>query len=330
MAGIRFELHASRVDHGPADEAVGEKVGLPELLADRAIFSRQALRAHRAHVPGTAAIEGYRWRFRDRWTQTWWPQGVSAGEYEGVPLAMATWFAKPRRGVEMGSRLTVLDLRTLRYHHILLVSPRRARGGIEYDPVKVHAGGMVWSGDRLFVAATFGGIREFRLTDIRLVPKPGVYGYRYVLPEFASYEPPAGVPHKMRYSFISLESAAGDDDLRLVSGEYGKPDTLRLARMRLGSGQTVIDEMHVPGIPQMQGAVVRDGTWFVNASRGDKHGGDLWVGKPGAMIRHAGVLPPGPEDLAIWPERNQLWSVTEFPGKRWIFAMDAAAWAGPK
>jgi hypothetical protein len=145
-----------------------------------------------------------------------------------------------------------------------------------------------------------------------------------VLPEFGTFAPPA-TGAKLRYSFIALE---GDDDpaeLRLVSGEYGKKGEPRLVRLRVLDGRVAVDETHVPGIAEMQGVVLTDDTWFVNASRGDKLGGDLWVGSPGTpggMTRHEHVLPPGPEDLAYWPERRQLWSVTEFPGKRWVYAVD--------
>jgi hypothetical protein len=231
----------------------------------------------------------------------------------------------------MGSRVSVVDLRDPRrprYHHVLLVAPRRTAAGTVFDPVVVHAGGLVWSGDRLLVAATGGGFREFRLSGILSMPRRGLlrrasgpFGYRFLLPEFGTFVPPAE-GKKLRYSFIALE---GDDDpaeLRLVSGEYSKKGEPKLVRLRVLDGRVAVDETHVPGITEMQGVVLTDDTWFVNASRGDKLGGDLWSGTPGAMTRHEHVLPPGPEDLAYWPERRQLWSVTEFPGKRWVYAVD--------
>jgi hypothetical protein len=320
-----------------------DTIGLTGLLA------MHGRRARRVSVPGSAAVEGFRWAFRDRWTQTWWPQGVSVGEHEGIPLAMVSWYAQPRHGRSMGSRLSILDLRDAvrpRYHHVLLVAPRRDGPAIAFDAVRVHAGGIAWAGDRIFVAATFGGIREFRLSDIVRVPSrgplprpTGPFGHRFLLPQFASYEPSAAEhDDRMRYSFVSLESASADatsqaepadggGEVRLIVGEYGTSDKPRLGRMRLGDDGAVIDEIHVPGIAGMQGAVVHDGRWFVSAGRGDKSRGDLWIGTPGAMARRQGVLPPGPEDLAVWPERDQLWCVTEFPGKRWVFAMDLERWA---
>ena len=31
---------------------------------------------------------------------------------------------------------------------------------------------------------------------------------------------------------------------------------------------------------------------------------------------------PGPEDIVYWPETDLLWSVSEHPGRRWVFAMN--------
>ena len=32
----------------------------------------------------------------------------------------------------------------------------------------------------------------------------------------------------------------------------------------------------------------------------------------------------GPEDIAYWPQRDELWSVSEYPGARYVFAMNRA------
>ncbi|MCU1407164.1 MAG: hypothetical protein JWQ43_3467 [Glaciihabitans sp.] len=368
MTPARFELHSSVTDRELLTDAAdgARTIGLAGLLNQR------GHRARRVRVPGRAATTGFRWRWVDVWNTTWWPQGIAVGEHNGIPLAVTSWFAQKRRGHSMGSRISIVDLRNPRrprYHHVLLVSPRReANDGTSFDPVTVHAGGIAWSGDRLLVAATFGGFREFDLRGIlraesggMLARSTGLFGYRYLLPEVARYRPPkADKEDRMRYSFVSLDTdnggvgdiddggggdhidnGAGDapgigasasdvhlgaGDVHLVTGEYSTDNKGHLARLRLAQGRTVIDDTHVPDIPHMQGAVVRDGTWFVNASRGDKQGGDLWVGVPGKMTRHEGVLPIGPEDIAAWPGRNQLWSVTEFPGKRWIYAVEPTRW----
>jgi hypothetical protein len=41
------------------------------------------------------------------------------------------------------------------------------------------------------------------------------------------------------------------------------------------------------------------------------------------------VLPTGPEDVTWWPQRGELWSLTEWPGRRWVYAIDADRWVRP-
>ena len=72
----------------------------------------------------------------------------------------------------------------------------------------------------------------------------------------------------------------------------------------------------------MQGAVTVGGTWYVTQSRGPSGLGQLQVGTPGEFRRYPNVLPIGPEDIAYWPDRDELWSQTEHPGSRCFFAMD--------
>jgi hypothetical protein len=276
----------------------GREVGLFGLLGAGGRIAR------RVRVPGSLAAEGFRWRGSDRWTQRWWPQGIAVGIHDGVPLAIVSWFSKSRGSRERGTRITLVDLDSLRYRHVLLVA------GDDLAPVSVHAGGIVWSGDRLLVAATFGGIREFRLSGT-LRTSQG----RFLLPQTALLSP----AEKFRYSFL----AEGSDGI--VVGEYAKDDRGRLGRLVLSAGAVSVTDIHTPGIPEMQGAVLVDGEWAISSSRGDRQNGDLWVGEQGSLIRHEGALPPGPEDLAWWAERKQLWGVTEHPGQRWVFAVDRPA-----
>ena len=282
-----------------------DRIGLTGLLD---------LRSHRARaVRVRGAEEAWRWRRVDGWSPTWWPQGVAVGTHEGVPLALVSWFAQERRGRRQGARISVVDLRDPRrprYRHMLLA----VADGAGFGPALVHAGGIVWSGDRLLVAATYGGIREFRLGDIRRMPDGTV-----LLPQHAAFLP-AIRGERMRYSFLSLE-AAGHDGIDIVAGEYAPHDRGRLARVRVGDGSARVRETFVPGIPQMQGVAFHEGTWYVSASRGDTQRGDLWAGAPDRMTRHPGALPIGPEDLAVWPERRQLWSVTEYPRRRRLVAL---------
>jgi hypothetical protein len=290
--------------------------GLSALLSSEAHAPRSLLsgggRARRSDAPGSLVVSSFRWSGLDRWTQLWWPQGIAIGQHDGRPIAIVSWFSRVRRGRNRGAKITVVDLTTLRYHHVGLVE------GEESAPVAVHAGGILWSGDRLLVAATHGGLREFHLSEIQLRKR------RWVLPQFAHLQP----VQKFRYSFL----AEGTDGV--VAGEYAKTDGGRLAHLTVVHGGAVSDgsaasvgsvsatDIHSPGIPQMQGALTVDGRWVVSSSRGDRRNGDLWVGKQGALVKHEGALPPGPEDLA-WDRANSLlWGVTEHPGQRWVYSLE--------
>jgi hypothetical protein len=145
----------------------------------------------------------------------------------------------------------------------------------------------------------------------------------------------------MRYSFLSL--ARRGDRAALLAGEYDPGGgTRRLVAYDLDpSGQLALDvsgraasSLLTSGVERMQGAVWlpdagaasrwRDGRLVVTASNGRYRGGHLWTGPPGNLTKHAGVLPVGPEALTAWPERGELWTLTEYPGLRFVVAVDLA------
>jgi hypothetical protein len=321
-------------------------VGLRGVLAD---LDR---RASRAEVPGEAAAGGFTWEPRDATTRRWWPQGITTsadahgpgpqdGTLDGRPVVLTSWYAHGVLGwLLLGSRISVVDLSdedAPRYRHVLLVEPRRRLGLHRLRPVRVHAGGVVWYGDHLFVAGSARGVRVFHVDDVvRVRVRWRTRGYRYVLPQLTRYvadTDPGAQP--LTYSFLSLDRA-GDVD-HLVVGEYGrKGGSHRVARYALdrgtgllradAAGSAVPVEGHDAVAPRMQGAVLVDGTWVLTASAGEDVPGDLWVGRPGALHRHRGVLPTGPEDVTWWPQRGQVWTLTEWPGRRWVYAVEADRW----
>lgn len=332
---------------------VHERVGLEGLLRARGV------RATATTVPAPAALYGYRWSRRDVRDREWWPQGIDIQD----DVVAVSWYAKPRGGNEVATRLSFIDLSAPtrpRYHHVLLVeSEADGSGDVGFSPIAVHAGGIAWIGDRIHVADTFGGLRVFRVGDIlRVAPPRGLrawlrralerrrgvlhrrdtaLGFDHVLPQSGGYG--ADTPdclRRMRYSFVSLEHDA--EAPHLVAGEYRNADDQgRLVRMPIDpatgdvrfpqpDAPLSLDDVHEPHVERMQGVCVVDGTWFITTSQGTRRGGDLWVGVPGELTRHRGVLPRGPEDLAREPGTRRLWSVTEQPGARWIYALDADAW----
>jgi hypothetical protein len=263
---------------------------------------------------------------------------------------VTTSYSKRIGGLNKGSRISVVDVTDpdrVRYRHVLLVVAKASPdGGVALSPVRAHAGGIVWHGPYLHVAGTAKGIHTFHLDDIVRVGgtgRPDVlgsqpdgtlagYGHRYALPlRFThSASSPDGV-EDIRYSFLSLSRDRGA--AQLLAGEYGRGKmTTRLLRYDVDptthlppcdpAGIARPSFLHAGGVPQMQGAVSVDGRLYVTTSNGRRGRGSIWVGEPGSLERFEDTLPPGPEDICYWPSRDQLWSITEYPKRRMVLALD--------
>lgn len=322
------------------------RVGLRAVLAD----TNRA--GTRVDVPGEAVAEGFTWDPRDGRSDRWWPQGITtsadayghedaAGTFDGRAVLLTSWYAHGRLRRLLGSRISVVadvDSESPVYRHVLLVEPVRIGPVHLLRPVRVHAGGIVWYGDHLFVAGSGAGVRVFRLADIVHVRnRVHARGYRYVLPQAMAYAAEQDVDQKpLTYSFLSLDR--GPDVDGLVAGEYGTKGSgsHRLVRYRLDRdtqllrsderGRSMASELFEDQPDRMQGATLVGDTWVVTASAGEGRPGDLWVGRPGELRRHRGVLPTGPEDVAHWPQRRQVWSLSEWPGRRWVFGVGVDPW----
>ena len=345
-------VHLHRTEENVAEidalaTLLGGAVGVDAVLDD---LNRQARRSW--GLLGRAVHRAYTWDREDRATWQWWPQGVTTSadasdteDIGGRRVLVVSWYAKEIDGERQGARLTFLDLDTLRYRHVLLVVPILRDGRLELEPLTVHAGGVVWCGPYLHVAATARGFFTCRVADLMRIPddlaggdlrRLGVdgdavasYGYRYVLPVRFSYRAYADDGYtRLRYSFMSLDRATS----MLVAGEYGADgQTTRLARFPLDletsllttgdDGMTRPVDLDEGGVPRMQGATIVDGQWYVTVSHGPLVPGSVFVGTPGRLRHRRFATPIGPEDVTYWPSTDLLWSVTEHPHRRWIYAM---------
>ena len=352
---MRFALRVAD-RRGALVDALAEhlpRVGLAGALADA---DRVAVPCP---VPGDAVVDGFTWEPRDADDPAWFPQGVAC--VRGGDVLLVSWYGV-RRGLRTkGSRITVVD-RTdparPTYRHVLLVVPRRRLGRLTLSPVPVHAGGIAVVGDLLHVADTVAGVRVFRLADVLRVPPRRLdarlpwrgagtrtlghrptggwtaYGHDHVLPQALRLRP--AVPGALRFSFLSVGDVDGEPSL--VVGEYRRAGARpRLVRYRFDreTGLPAVDAagrsrpvaVHEEAPVRMQGVAVHGPTWWLSASTGEGSAGDLHVGRPGAFRRHRGVLPTGPEDLDWAVPGEELWGVTEWPGRRWVFRVDPRPWS---
>ena len=75
------------------------------------------------------------------------------------------------------------------------------------------------------------------------------------------------------------------------------------------------------GVGHTQGATVVDGRWYLTTSAGRYRLGSVWSGTPGDLRRHRLAVPVGVEDLCYWRSTDELWSLSEYPGRRYVFAI---------
>lgn len=347
-------VHLQRTEEKVAEiealaQACGGRVGVDAVLDD---LDR---RARRSWAPGLKVRRALTWDRHDRATRRWWPQGVTTSadasdteDVAGRRVVAVSWYSRTIGDVGKGARISFVDLDARRYRHVLLVQAEVSADGVDLQPLRAHAGGIVWCGPYLHVAGTRRGIYTARLDDIVRIPdalhvpdhtrigrngsRLATHGYRYVLPVRFTYKAFADDGHEpLRYSFLSLDRSATTPEL--VAGEYGRGEqTTRLARFpldpttyHLHSGEDgfsrplLLDEQGERG---MQGAAIVQGRWYVTSSRGPWGLGSLYVGSPGRFHRHRWALPIGPEDISYWPSTDTFWSVTEHPRRRWIYAVE--------
>lgn len=353
-------VHLQRTDENVREIAalaavLGEPAGLTGLLGD---LSQQARRSRiPARLLGRAVSDAYTWDTHDQRDIQWYPQGISTSadasdteDIDGRRVLVTTWYSTGRDGVKRGSRVTFLDLDTLKYRHVLLVVPvLDQEGTLQLRPMNIHAGGIVWAGPYLHIAATKRGFVTARVDDIMRVAgdddppdelgfdgrRVSSYGHRYVLPVRSTHKAFTDDGHaQLRYSFVSLDRRS--DPPALIAGEYGRGTAPnRLARYPLDPAtwqlQTGDDGFSRPlevdegGVVQMQGVALAGGRYHVTVSHGPWMPGSVYAGSTGHLERTRFALPMGPEDLTYWPSTDRLWSLTEHPRRRWIVSMKRSA-----
>lgn len=132
--------------------------------------------------------------FNDFETSKWIPQGITnsadgdaSGIVDGKDALIVSWHNEG----DTSARITFIDKKTNMYRHVLLVYPT---DDDDFKEVGIHAGGIAWYGNTLWVVDTSIGFRVFDLSSMWKVKsgdgvgknKDGTYSaanYGYVLPQ---------------------------------------------------------------------------------------------------------------------------------------------------
>jgi hypothetical protein len=285
--------------------------------------------------------QGFKWNLDDTMSTKWWPQGITGsgdasatGMVDGKRVLLVSSYDKGDRGVRIAFA-DITNPKDVRYRFALLVTVRDDGGRTELDPVPVHAGGLVWYGRYLYVPDTGRGFRVFDMERILRVPDGGenigfnassgkysAADYRYVIPQVDDYMLSASC--KIAFSFASLDRSTTPHSI--VSGEYKMGNEGRLVRWYLDPQSNKLAapyyarEAHFAQQTRIQGALSWKGTWWVqSAAQSLPINGELY--RLNKNTKSKGFpQPPGIEDLYHDPTTGLLWSATEFPGFRYVYA----------
>ncbi|KOX19244.1 hypothetical protein ADK67_33740 [Saccharothrix sp. NRRL B-16348] len=259
----------------------------------------------------------------------WIPQGVSHAsdafedeKWNGRSPLIVSWY----NGAS--TRVTFID-QDLQYRHVRLVVPNAS--GTGYRNVSVHAGGVLWYEQYIYLVDTKNGLRVFDTQQIHR----GSGSDKYVLPQIGVWKTKTASKSEnfctnnpdARFSYIGLDRSSH----RILVGEYCRSrdsSNGRLVAYSASAGRPSVpgtpavpsDVWDLP-VPNIQGAA-SDGTYFYLNQTGNAEEGPSTLHRVTASGRGMTSVktkpaPTGAEDLSLERSRGLLWSVTEYqkPGR---------------
>lgn len=346
-------------DRGAVVEALADRLETVPLRALLGDLNRAAVRLAPGDLPGDVpgVTSAFAWQSGDESVPYWIPQGitgsgdaVAGGRIDGRRVLLVSWYyekaEEPDSAFEKGVRLAVVDATdpaSIRYRFLLLVEPIMTDAGPSFGPIRVHAGGLAWVGDYLYVVDTSRGLRVFDMTRILRVQTgtdsiglaaSGDYfahGYGYVLPQVGTYAQTSAC--SPRYSFVAVDQSS--DPPSLVTGEYDAGSIYgRLYRWSLEPSGRLASVGEV-------GRVIPSGAWFsaqTHLQGGLAESDRFWLssskptGARGVLYRAGDGQPSAelgwsdtPEDLSYDPTDGLLWSLSEGLNARYVFSLPLTA-----
>lgn len=313
-------------------------------------------------VPGLST--GFRFDSGDNSDCTNYPQGITtsrdavgtanSGNYDGHQLVLVSWYSKDGcDGDQTRSRITLADWDSTypnKYRKILLVEPTGTAATPDFKDIPIHAGGVSWYGDYLYVADTGRGMRVFDMRKILKTDSGGTadqigrqspttyyaHNYAYVLPQVGTITSKTTSGTNLAWSSISLDRVTKS----IVMTEYTCPSGCtdypnrapRAIRYPFASGATTFaasttasQALQLPWY-KLNGVASHNGRWWFNSS-GQKQ---LYYWTPATGSATYSWVSGG-ESISYWEDDTNadlLWTLQEGAGNRNVFAVEQATYDG--
>ena len=330
----------------------GGRVSMSDVLGDLNRQGTSGISSDNAYRLRNHDFGGFRWNSGDEGVTYWYPQGITGtsdaepgGRVGGRNAVLVSWYhktdARPTKGVRV-SLADITNLSDVDYRHLLLVQPTGTPTSPDFGPVEtgsgnaLHAGGIVWWGDLLYVADTTGGLRVFDLANVMRVPNTDdtnrigisggrfdAHGYRYAIPELMRFRR-HGDSCTVRFSFVGLDRSSTPP--ALVTGEYRSDDIggrivvwdldPATGLLDVRSGEVRASAAYVSGQTRMQGAIRYEGNIYISSSSQYERYGRLYRTRPGFGASSITAWVYGAEDLYIDRAADRIWTAAEHPGNR--------------
>lgn len=321
----------------------------------------------RTALPGSFSVPGLTGGFRfdsaDNSDCANYPQGITtsrdavgtanSGNYDGHQLVLVSWYTRDSCGGDQErSRITLVDWDATypnKYRKILLVEPTGTAATPNFRDIPIHAGGVSWYGDYLYVADTGRGMRVFDMRKILRTNTGGTsdqigrqsatvyyaHNYAYVLPQIGTITSNTTSGTNLAWSSISLDRVSAS----IVMTEYtcqscaSYPNRApRAIRFPFASGATTFaasttasQALQLPWY-NLNGVASHNGRWWFNSS-GQKQ---LYYWTPAAGATTYTWVGAG-ESISYWEDTTNpdlLWTLQEGVGSRNVFAVEQATYDG--
>ncbi len=363
LPASHFTLTANYHKYDTVNGPLTTKLGTAAVhtVMDHANLDRTS--AESVGVKGYAG--GFRWNSGDNKSCTNVPQGITTsrdavgtadnGRYDGRQVVVASWYTRSScGGAQTRSRITIADWDSKhpnKYRKILLVEPTGTASAPSFKDIPIHAGGVSWYGNYLYVADTGHGMRVFNMKKIlktstggtanQIGRQPGgktyyAHNYAYVLPQvgtITSHTASGTTP--LVWSAISLDRPSRSlvmNEYTCASGCTKYPNRApRAVRFPFASGSTAFAS-HTTAKQALKlnwynlnGVASHNGRWWFNSSGHKK----LYYWAPGKGTgTHSWV--GGGESISYWEAAGSspdlLWTLQESTGHRNVFAVKQASY----